>query len=148
MTKNENGFSTIDIIISVIIITIFITLIGNLIINININAKETERKTQALSYAVEEIEAIKSEGYKEQYENKGISNVEILKEEDIYDKNDVFTGYHKKVIIRDYSLIQKETNNDTSKEPNIVKEVTVQILYRLKSKDETIELSTYVVNEL
>lgn len=147
MTKSEKGISTVDIIISVIIITIFITLIGNLIINININAKETERKTQAVTYAVEEIEVIKSEGYKEQYEDRGIDIIEILKEEDIKDKDNNFTGYHKKVIIKDYYLIQKENNNDTSKEPNIVKEVTVQILYKLKNKDETVELSTYIKKE-
>ena len=147
MTRSDKGISTIDIIISVIIITIFITLIGNLIINININAKETERKTQAVAYAVEEIEVIKSEGYKEQYENKGIDIVEVLEEEDIKDKNNNFTGYHKKVIVKDYCLIQKENNNDTSKVPNIVKEVTVQIMYKLKNQDKTVELSTYIKKE-
>lgn len=147
MTKNENGISTIDIIVSVIIITIFITLIGNLIININLNAKETERKTEALSYAVEEIEAIKSEGYKDEYEDRGIDSMEILKEEDIKNKTNDFTGFHKKVIIKDYYLIQKENNNDNSKEANILKEVKVQVLYKLKNQNKAVELSTYITKE-
>ncbi len=147
MTENENGFSTIDIIISIIIITVFVTLIGNLIINININAKETERKTEALSYAVEEIEVIKSEGYKEQYKDKGIDSIEILKEEDIKNKDNEFTGFHKKTIIKDYCLIQKENNNDNSKESNIVKELTVQIIYKLKNHNKIVELSTYITKE-
>jgi hypothetical protein len=139
-TKSEEGISTIDIIVSVIIITIFITLIGNLIININLNAKETERKSQAMEYAVEEIEAIKADGYLEEYDNKGISEEDVISENDINDKSGKFTGYHKKVVINDYILIQ----NDSDKEANLVKKITVQISYKLKNKEEKVELSTYI----
>lgn len=68
--KEEKGVTGIDIAISVVIITIFIAMIANLITSININAKEIERKTEATSYAVQEIEKIKAIGYSNDYEGK------------------------------------------------------------------------------
>ena len=141
--KNEKGITAIDIIISIIVITLFVTLIGNLIININLSAKSTERKSQALTYAVLEIEMIKTKGYIEEYDDIGI-NEEYIKEEDILDINGNFTGYHKKIIIKDYIFIQKEDNR---KKENLVKEITVEISYKLGKETKTIELSTYVVRK-
>lgn len=68
--KEEKGLTGIDIAISVILITIFIAMIANLIANININSQDTERKTIATSYAIQEIEKIKSLGYIGEYEGK------------------------------------------------------------------------------
>ena len=67
LIKEEKGLTGIDIAISVIIITIFVAMIANLIANININSKDTERKTKALSYAVQEIERRKANGYVDNY---------------------------------------------------------------------------------
>ena len=132
--KNEKGIAGVDIAISVIVITIFIAMIGNLIVNINLNNKETERKTIATTYAVQEIENIKAKGMSE-YIDKGITESYIV-EEDIQKDGD-FSGYHKKIIIEDYVLIKQ--NN--TKEPNIVKEATVEISYKV------ISLSTYIPKE-
>lgn len=68
--REEKGITGIDIAISIILITIFIAMIGNLIANINLNSQSTERKTIATSYAVQEIEKIKSLGYINDYEGK------------------------------------------------------------------------------
>lgn len=136
-TKSEKGFSGIDVIISIIIITIFITMIGNLIVNINLNSKDIERKTIATSYAIQEIEKIKSEGISK-YLGKGINSEEII-EEDI-NKDSVFTGYRKKIIIKDYVLITK----DSTKEQDKVKEVTVEILYKLGNKEKNVSISAYI----
>ena len=68
--KEEKGIAGIDIAISIILITIFIAMIGNLIININLNSEDIDRKTIATSYAVQEIEKIKSLGYINDYEGK------------------------------------------------------------------------------
>lgn len=68
--KGEKGATGIDIAISVIIITIFIAMIANLIANINTKQKESERKTKAMSYAIQEIEKIKVNGYSNEYEGK------------------------------------------------------------------------------
>lgn len=68
--KEEKGLTGIDIAISIILLTIFIATIGSLIANINLNSEKTERKTIATSYAIQEIEKIKSQGYVIEYEGK------------------------------------------------------------------------------
>lgn len=136
--KNQRGFAGIDISISIIIITIFIAMIGNLIININLNYKDTERKTIATSYAIQEIEKIKSQGYIDDYQEVGINQEDIFKEEDIVDENGVFTGYHKKVLIKDYIL------RDNTKQKNLVKEITIEISYKLANKDKDIRILTCI----
>ena len=68
--KEEKGLTGIDIAISVILITIFIAFIANLISSINLKSEDTKRKTTATSYAVQEIENIKAQGYIENYDEK------------------------------------------------------------------------------
>lgn len=138
--REEKGLTGIDIAISIVILTIFISFIGNLIINIKLNSKDAERKAIATSYAVQEIEKRKSEGYIESYEDKGIENEDILEEIDITDSDGNFLGYHKKTTIKDYVLIK----NDNTKQKNLLKEITVEISYKLGNKYKSVSLSTYV----
>lgn len=140
--KEERGLTGIDISISIIVITIFIAVIGNLIVNINLNSKNVERKTIATSYAVQEIEKIKSQGYIENYEDMGIEQEDIFEENDIIDDSGNFTGYYKKILIKDYVLIKDETM-----QPNLVKEVTVEISYKVGNKQQNVSVSTYIVKE-
>lgn len=143
LIKDEKGLTGIDIAISIIIITIFISIIGNLIININLNSKSIERKTIATSYAIQEIEKRKAQGYViDDYNDKGIEKEDILKEEEILN-NGKITGYYKKVLIKDYVLIQ----NDNTKQSNLVKEIIVQISYKVANKEQKVEISTYIVRE-
>lgn len=135
--KNQKGIAAIDIAISIIVITIFIALIGNLIVNINLNTKDSERKTIATSYAVQEIENIKAKDFQE-YTDKGIQEPYVIEEDIMKDNN--FTGYHKKITIKDYVLIKQ----DNSKEPNIVKEATVEISYKIGKEEKIIRLATYI----
>lgn len=141
--KEEKGISGIDIAISIIIMTIFIVTIGNLIVNINLNSKNMERKTIATSYAIQEIEKIKAKGYIESYNNKGIEQKDIINQEDILDSEGNFSGYSKKVFIEDYVLLK----NDNTKNTNIVKKVTVQILYKVGNNEQNLEISTYITRE-
>ena len=67
---------------------------------------------------------------------------DILKEEDIYNGSE-FTGYNKKVVIKDYVLVV----NDTTKKSNIVKEITVNISYKVGNKEKNVKISTYVAKE-
>ena len=67
---------------------------------------------------------------------------EILNEEDIYN-NSEFTGYHKKISIKDYVLIV----NDTTKQKDVVKEITVEISYKLGNKEKNVKISTYIAKE-
>lgn len=142
LIKEEKGFTGIDIAISLIVITIFISMIANLIANINLTTQDTNRKTVATSYAVQEIEKIKAQGYLDSYDSKGIAKEEVLKEEDIYNGSE-FTGYNKKIVIRDYVLVV----NDTTKKSNIVKEITVNISYKVGNKEKNVKISTYVAKE-
>lgn len=143
--KQEKGVTAIDIAISIIIITIFIAIIGNLIININLNFENIKRKTIATSYAIQEIEKIKAKRYIEEYENLGIEQEDILPEFDldILDDTNNFTGYHKTVKIKDYVLIQ----NDNTKQENLVKELIVEISYKLANKDQKVIISTYIAKD-
>lgn len=141
--KEEKGITGIDIAISIILITIFISLIGNLIVNINMNSKNTQRKSIATSYAVQEIEKIKSQGYMQDYEDKGISEKDVIREEDIYEKSGDFTGYHKTIFIEDYVLL----NNDDTKINNLVKKITVEISYKLGNKVQNVDVSTFIAKE-
>lgn len=69
----------------------------------------------------------------------GIDTEDVIKEEDIV-QNESFTGYHKKILIKDYVFI----TNDNTKQPNLAKEITVEISYRLAGKDKKVRLSTYI----
>lgn len=142
LVKNEKGLTGVDITISIVVMTIFMAMIANLIVNIKLNTQDIKRKSTATSYAVQEIEKIKAQGYINDYDSMGINSEETLKDEDIYN-NSEFSGYHKKVTIRDYVLV---INNNT-KTKDIVKEITVEISYKLGSKDKKIVISTYVSKE-
>ena len=143
LIKEEKGLTGIDIAISIIIITIFIATIGNLIVNINLNSKNAERKSVATSYAIQEIERLKAQGYVDVYNDRGIEEEEVIIQKDIADDEGNFTGYQKKVFIKDYVLIQ----DDNTKISNIVKEVTVQISYKIGNKEQNVEISTYITRE-
>lgn len=69
----------------------------------------------------------------------GINTEEVLKEEDIVE-NQKYTGYYKKVSIKDYVLI----TGDTTKQSNLVKEITVEISYKLANENKNIKISTYI----
>lgn len=143
LIREERGFSQIDIVISVILITIFIALIGNLIVNINLNSKNVERKALATSYAVQEIEKIKAQKYIDNYEDKGIEKEDIIEEKDIVNSTGDFSGYHKKISIKDFVLIQ----GDNTKQVNLVKEITVEISYKIGNQDRNVKISTYIAKE-
>ena len=139
--KDEKGLTGVDIAIS-LIITIFIAMIANLIATTNLTSQDAQRKSIATSYAIQEIEKIKAKGYVSDYNSKGITSEEILNEEDIYN-NSEFTGYHKKISIKDYVLIV----NDTTKQKDVVKEITVEISYKLGNKEKNVKISTYIAKE-
>lgn len=140
--KEEKGLTGVDIAISLIIMTMFIAMIANLIAKTNLISQNAQKKSIATSYAIQEIEKIKAQGYVETYDSKGITSKETLKEEDIYN-NSEFTGYHKETSIKDYVYII----NDNTKQKDIVKEITVEISYKLGKEKKSIKISTYIAKE-
>lgn len=73
----------------------------------------------------------------------GISEKEVIYENDIVDNSENFTGYHKKILIKDYKLIK----NDSNIQANLVKEITVEISYKLGKEEKNINISTYIKKE-
>lgn len=142
LVKEEKGLTGVDIAISIVVITIFIAMIANLIANINLNTQDIKRKSTATSYAIQEIEKVKAQGYIDDYNSKGIDSEDVLKDEDIY-SNFEFSGYHKKVTIKDYVLVK----NNKNKKQDIVKEITVEISYKLGGKDKKVTITTYVAKK-
>ncbi len=142
LVKEEKGLTGVDIAISIVVITIFIAMIANLIANINLNTQDIKRKSTATSYAIQEIEKVKAQGYIDDYNSKGIDSEYVLKDEDIY-SNFEFSGYHKKVTIKDYVLVK----NNKNKKQDIVKEITVEISYKLGGKDKKVTITTYVAKK-
>ena len=142
LVKDEKGLTGVDITISIVVMTIFMAMIANLIVNIKLNTLDIKRKSIATSYVVQEIEKIKAQGYINDYDSMGINSEETLKDEDIYN-NSEFSGYHKKVTIKDYVLVVDKN----TKTKDIVKEITVEISYKLGSEDKKIVISTYVSKE-
>lgn len=142
LVKEEKGLTGVDIAISIVVITIFIAMIANLIANINLNTQDIKRKSTATSYAIQEIEKVKAQGYIDDYNSKGIDSEDVLKDEDIYSSFE-FSGYHKKVTIKDYVLV---TNNKNKKQ-DVVKEIMVEISYKLGGKDKKVTITTYVARK-
>lgn len=143
--KSEKGYTGIDIAISVIVIFIFVSLIATLSYNINSSSKEIELKSEATFLALESIETMKNINFAD-IEDRSLANgnsqyipTDTTKEtEEIEGKE----GFFKRVIIEDYSDI------NSSKNPGLVKKITVQIKYMFKGKEQSVELSTIVAKEI
>ena len=73
----------------------------------------------------------------------GINSEEVMEEMDITDNDGNFTGYHKRILIKDYVLIV----GDNTKQPNLVKQISVEISYKLAGKDKNVKISTYIKKE-
>ncbi len=129
--KSEKGYTGIDIAISVIVITIFVSFIAALSSRVNSSSKEIELKSKATEIAILEIETIKNKTWDD-----------ITTEDTAYrNTTEVQQGYYRTIIVEDYHDI------DSTKEPDIVKKITVQIQYMFKGKKENVELSTIVAKE-
>lgn len=71
----------------------------------------------------------------------GVNAVEVLKDEDIKE-NQKIAGYHKKVLLKDYVLI----TGDITKKTNLLKEITVEISYKVANKEKSVKISTYITH--
>lgn len=140
--RNEKGITGIDITISVILVTIFIGLISTLTYQIQKNSSDIQRKTEATSYAVETLEQIKSEGF-EKLPVKGNQKINELPDGYIKDEKGEPTGYYRTVTVLDYT----ELSGNEAKTPELLKKVTVQILYRSGKNEQTVEMSTIIAKE-
>ena len=137
--RSNKGFTGIDIAISVIVLFIFVSLIAVLIYNYNSSSQELELKTEATYLAIDEIENLKNAGFEDIETINESNGGNPYKDEDAETK-----GFHKKVIIKDYTDLKPD---DDTIIPNLVKEVTVEITYMFQGKTQNVSLSTVLKNE-
>lgn len=138
--KNEKGITGIDITLSVILITIFIGILTTISHNIENNVKQVNRQAEALDYAITSIEELKALDFSQL---PTVGNRKITGFEDGYitDSQGKATPYYKTTTVQDY----KEIN--ASAEAEVVKKVTVEILYKFQNKNKSITLSAIKVKE-
>ena len=140
--RNQKGYTGIDIAISVIVITIFISLIAVLIYKFNSSSNEVQLKSKATEIAIDEIEKVKTAGFKayeemnqttkEDKDGNSLVNQQVEREQ----------GFYKTITVEDYTDIKGE-----DKISNLVKRVTVTISYMEKGQEQQISLSTILSKE-
>lgn len=137
--KKANGIAGVDIVISVIIITIFIAVIAVLTFNIQRNNEEIKRKSEATSYAINIIEDIKRKGFS--ILPKVGQNTIADYPDGYINENGSSTPYYQEIRVEDYS------EQDNTKEAEVIKIVTVNISYKSGNNDENVKISTAIVKE-
>ncbi len=140
--KSEKGFTGVDIAISVVVLFIFVSLIISLIYGINSSSKEVELKSEATALAVEEIENIKTKKIETLESELDNQEIKYGASEQEAETQQIKDGFYRRIIIQDYNDLDK------SKVPDVVKKVTVQILYRFKAQEQKVELSTVLSKEI
>ena len=154
--KNSKGVVGIDIAISVVVIFIFTTIIAVLIYRANSSAEQIKLKSTATYMAVTEIENVKALGFSN-YSELGKDNTEDNEGNVINSAPEEIEGqdgFYKKIIVMDYVDLKEEKEIENKEDyekieyqENLVKNVTVQILYKFKGKDQKVEISTLLTNE-
>lgn len=149
--KEEKGITGIDITISIVLIAIFIGLTTTLTYQINKTSVKINRRTEAMTYAVETVETIKSYGFEimPQVGNNKIdtSTDEVLAEKvaDGYIKVDgEETPFYREVSVLDYTELKEE---NSTKQKEVLKKVTVTISYKVGKEEENVQLSILVTKE-
>lgn len=127
--RSEKGITNIDITVSIILITIFVTIIGTLAYSINSNIMAMEKRTEAINYAINEIEKLKA------------TNIDELEAMEV-SENIGSTGYYKKITVTDYADFEKNQGKGIVR--NLVKQVKVEISYKKGKETKTIDLSTLI----
>lgn len=151
--RSNKGYVMTDISIAVIILLILVPTIMGLVYNIGVNRRATETKSEAINIAVNAIEAAKGISLEELNEQKVLEILETNSETYHYNFTDNdFTNkegtiktekasYKLLINVEDFA---NSENAPQDVEPNIIKTVKATVEYRLRGKDQNIELSTVV----
>ena len=137
--KSDKGFTGVDITIAVLIITVFTAIIAALYQNYIITSKNIERKSEAINYAIQEIESLKtkSDTY---FSEDNADRLEITEYENVAIGT---TGFSKTAIVQDYAKFS--TKEDV--QLGYVKKIIVKISYKLGNKEQSVELNTIISKE-
>lgn len=138
--KSDKGMSTTDIVAAVGIITIFLSILAVLLANINSMSLEIDIKTDAINYAINEIEKIKNTGMNQYI---GVTSTDP-ENPTIYEEGYIDgTSYYKRIYIIDYS----EISDDESIEANVVKKIILEVSYMYGQEENKITLMTILERE-
>ena len=143
--KEEKGITGIDITLAVILISIFLAVILTIFTTIQKNSTKLSRETEAMYYAIETIENIKSQEFSilpKKVTNK-IQGITELEDGYIKDNQGNSTPYYRTITVQDYS----ELEGKDGKISEILKKVTVQISFKDQNKNKEVVLSTVKVKE-
>ena len=136
--KSEKGFTLIDIGTAIVVIFIFITLISILIYQFNSSYDEIKIESEAVELAIKEIEKIKMKSIENLESELNEENIEYGNNEENAKLQEIKEGFYRQIIIEDYHDI------DPTKEQDIVKRIKVQVKYKFKKQEHTIELATLI----
>lgn len=144
-SKNEKGYTAIDIAVCVVVIFIFVSLISTLIYSFNSSSKELELRAQATNLAINEIENMKNISFDEIANLSERNENSQYRPEDSGEEMEEITGnegFYRRIIIQDYNDI------DSNRMEGIVKKITVQVKYKFKGELQTVELSSIKAKEI
>ena len=137
MKKTNGGFTGIDIVISLGIITITLLILASMYINTYVANIEIERRTQAINYASQIFEKIS------EYYYGDITNEKFIVATNVYGNQEI-VGIE---IPNGYTVDVSVENYKTDEATDVVKNVIVEISYKVGDKDNTLTLSKYKTKE-
>ena len=162
--KNNKGYVGIDAAIAVLVLLIIIPTIVGMIYNVNKTNSFVDRKTEAISIAINTIEAIKGigidgindENFNETVVTAKLEELYVLTDDDTPTSETVDTvntikgitltkdenTYKIQVDIQDYA--DTITDGTVTVESGKVKIVNVTVTFRAGKQEEKIELSTVI----
>lgn len=117
MIKNNKGFTQTDIVIAIIAIIFFTTLILALMTNVKVEGTKLKGKLLANIYLTEALE-----------------NVGILQYDDITEENKNSIFPEMTDVFTPQLSISKLTDEDNTKDEDVIKKVEVKITYQVGNK--------------
>ena len=136
--KSKNGgFAGVDIVIALGIISITLLILAAMYINTYIANVEIERRTQAINYATQIFEKIS------EYYYGDITNEKFAVTTNVYGNKEVVgieipEGYTVNIDIENYK---------TEEALDVVKNINIQVSYKVGEKNNTLVLSKYKTKE-
>lgn len=137
MKKTNGGFTGIDIVISLGIITITLLILASMYINTYVANIEIERRTQAINYASQIFEKIS------EYYYGDITNEKFTVATNVYGNQEI-VGIE---IPKGYTVDVSVENYKTDEATDVVKNIIVEISYKVGDKDNALTLSKYKTKE-
>lgn len=144
--KNNKGYVAVDASIAILILLIMVPTIVGMIYNVNKTNNYIDRKTEAISIAINTIEAAKGidvgslnlDAVKQELKSKIYTDLDETEMTLTKDEN----TYKVEVIITDYA--DTDEGKAIKAQSGYVKNVKVIVTFRLGKQQKKVELSTVI----